>query len=181
MVGGNFRLDALQAAVLNVKLKYLDGWSSKRRQNASHYDKLFANSQIKTPKVDAGNISIYNQYTIAVAAARRIAGVSRPKKKSVLQFIILCRFICRNVLKDFGYKAGDLPVTERCCKEVLSLPVYPELIKRANRIRRRNSACVLLIITCLYYKQTSIIAAFNYRLIKMALVYKQIAYPCFVK
>jgi dTDP-4-amino-4,6-dideoxygalactose transaminase len=126
MVGGNFRLDAIQAAVLNVKLKYLDGWSSKRRQNASHYDKLFANSVIKTPKVDAGNISIYNQYTIAVPQRDQLqAHLTAQKIGSAIYYPVPLHL--QECFKGLGCKEGDLPITERCCKEVLSLPVYPEL------------------------------------------------------
>jgi dTDP-4-amino-4,6-dideoxygalactose transaminase len=126
MVGGNFRLDALQAGVLNVKLQYLDGWSSKRRQNASHYDRLFTNSKIKTPKVDAGNIGIYNQYTIAAPRRDELQKyLSEKKIGSAIYYPVPLHL--QECFKDLGYKEGDLPETERCCKEVLSLPVYPEL------------------------------------------------------
>jgi dTDP-4-amino-4,6-dideoxygalactose transaminase len=126
MVGGNFRLDALQAAVLKVKLKYLDGWSSKRRQNAAHYDRLFANSKIKTPKVDANTISIYNQYTVAVPQRDQLQAYLNEKKiGSAIYYPVPLHL--QECFRNLGYKSGDLPVAERCCDEVLSLPVYPEL------------------------------------------------------
>jgi dTDP-4-amino-4,6-dideoxygalactose transaminase len=126
MVGGNFRLDTLQAAVLNIKLKYLDGWSSSRRQNASHYDSLFAGSVIKTPKVDAGNISIYNQYTIAVPRRDELQAYLNEKKIGNAIYYPVPLHL-QECFKNLGCKTGDLPVTERCCTEVLSLPIYPEL------------------------------------------------------
>ena len=65
--GGNSPCyDSVQAAVLSVKLKYLDQWNRKRQQHAALYDKLFADSLVKPPKVDANNTSIYHQYTITV-------------------------------------------------------------------------------------------------------------------
>jgi dTDP-4-amino-4,6-dideoxygalactose transaminase len=127
MVGGNFRLDALQAAILSVKLKYLDGWSSKRRRNAAHYNRLFAHSSaIKTPKVKTGDISIYNQYTIAVSRRDGLQAYLTEKKiGSAIYYPVPLHL--QECFKNLGYKEGSLPVTERCCKEVLSLPVYPEL------------------------------------------------------
>ncbi|MDO8302639.1 MAG: DegT/DnrJ/EryC1/StrS family aminotransferase [Sedimentisphaerales bacterium] len=127
MVGGNFRLDALQAAVLNIKLKYLDGWSSRRRQNASHYDRLLVGSVVKTPKVENSNISIYNQYTIAVPRRDELQAYLTAKKIGCAIYYPVPLHL-QECFKSLGYKAGDLPVTERCCKEVLSLPIYPELL-----------------------------------------------------
>ena len=126
MVGGNFRLDALQAAVLNIKLKYLDGWSSRRRQNASHYDRLFAGSVVKTPKVEVGNISIYNQYTISVPRRDELQAYLTAKKIGCAIYYPVPLHV-QECFKNLGYKTGDLPITEHCCKEVLSLPIYPEL------------------------------------------------------
>ena len=62
-----FRLAALQAAVLNVKLKYLDSWHEARRRNAARYDQLLAGSAVITPPIHEGNYSIYNQYVVRVA------------------------------------------------------------------------------------------------------------------
>lgn len=69
MIGGMFRLAAIQAAVLDVKLNYLEGWHAARRRNASIYDALLAGSGIVTPRIDQGNWSIYNQYVIRVPEA----------------------------------------------------------------------------------------------------------------
>ena len=126
VIGGNFRLDGIQGAVLDVKLRYLDDWNEKRRRNAALYDGLFTNSPAKPPKVDADNLSIYHQYTVTVPDRDRLqkflsendigSAVFYPKPLHLQE--------CFSAL---GYKQGDLPVTERLCGEVLSLPVYPEL------------------------------------------------------
>lgn len=126
MIGGNFRLDGLQGAVLSVKLPHLEGWSQKRRENAAVYDKLLAGSPVQIPKIDSNNISIYHQYTIVAP------------RRDELQKFLLDNGVSSSVFypkplhlqecfKELGYKQGDLPVAERLCSSVLSLPVYPEL------------------------------------------------------
>mgnify|MGYP001573229473 FL=1 len=126
VIGGNFRLDGIQGAVLNVKLKYLERWNDNRRRHAELYDRLFDGSPIKTPKIDANNVSIYHQYTVTVperdALAKYLAehgigsAVFYPKPLHV-----------QDCFEDLGYREGDMPVAERLCREVLSLPLYPEL------------------------------------------------------
>jgi dTDP-4-amino-4,6-dideoxygalactose transaminase len=126
MIGGNFRLDSIQAAVLNVKLKYLDTWNEKRRQNAAIYDKLFAGSVVKNPKIGSGNVCIYHQYTIAVPQRDEL-------HKFLTEKIIGCAIFypkplhLQKCFSELGYKPGDLPVTEKICDDVLSLPIYAEL------------------------------------------------------
>jgi dTDP-4-amino-4,6-dideoxygalactose transaminase len=127
MIGGNFRLDGIQGAVLSVKLKYLDGWNEKRRQNAAVYDSLFADSPVKAPKIEAKNVSIYHQYTITV-----------PKRDKLQKFLAENNIgsaifypkplHLQDCFSDLGYKPGDFPIAERLCNEVLSLPIYPELV-----------------------------------------------------
>jgi dTDP-4-amino-4,6-dideoxygalactose transaminase len=126
MIGGMFRLAAIQAAVLDVKLKYLHGWHEARRRNAAIYDAIFDGSRVRTPHIDEGNWSVYNQYII------RIPDRDRVKKKladraigtGVYYPISLHQQECFGYL---GYKEGDLPESEKACHEVLALPVYPEL------------------------------------------------------
>jgi dTDP-4-amino-4,6-dideoxygalactose transaminase len=126
IVGGNFRLDAIQAAVLTVKLKNLDKWNEKRRQNAALYDYIFADSPVKKPKIDSNNVSIYHQYTVTV-----------PKRDQLQKFLAENQIgstvfypkplHLQECFRELGYREGDLPVAEKLCSEVLSLPVYPEL------------------------------------------------------
>lgn len=126
LIGGMFRLAAIQAAVLDVKLKYLDGWHEARRRNAAIYDKMLAGSKVVTPKIEEGNWSIYNQYVVRVpnrdAVKQKLA--DRGIGSAVYYPIPLHLQECFGYL---GSKEGDLPETERACREVLALPVYPEL------------------------------------------------------
>jgi dTDP-4-amino-4,6-dideoxygalactose transaminase len=128
-VGVNSRLDALQAAVLRVKLKYLDAWSDARAQNAHRYNTLFAEAgleEVVTPIAHEGMRHIYNQYTIR--APRRTELLAHLKASDVGAEIYypvpLHRQEC---FLDLGYREGDLPESERAAREALSLPIYPEL------------------------------------------------------
>jgi len=127
-IGGNFRLDAIQAAVLSVKLKYLDRWSEQRRQNAALYDGLFAGSVVKTPKIDANNVSIFHQYTIRVPDRNKLRRFLAGNGVSSAVFYPRPLHL-QQCFAYLGYKQGDFPVAERLSAEVLSLPVYPELTK----------------------------------------------------
>jgi dTDP-4-amino-4,6-dideoxygalactose transaminase len=128
-VGYNSRLDALQAAVLSVKLPHLEGWSRARRENARYYDEALAGlDTVVVPAIGDGNESIFNQYTIRVRGGRRDElarylgeiGVG----SSVYYPVPLHLQECFHYL---GYREGDFPESERAAREVLSLPVYPEL------------------------------------------------------
>ena len=125
-VGGMFRIAAVQAAVLSVKLKYLESWHEGRRRNAALYDKLLAGSKVITPKIEAGNWSIYNQYVVRVPNRDQVKKALQDKGvgSAIYYPLSLHQQECFGYL---GYKAGDFPVSERACNEVLALPVYPEL------------------------------------------------------
>src|SRR5687768_10308862 len=126
MVGGMFRLAAIQAAVLNVKLKYLNQWHEGRRRNAAMYDKLLAGSKVVTPKIDAGNHSIYNQYVVRVQERDRVKQELSKRHIATAVYYPLPLHL-QECFKDLGHKEGDFPESERACREVLALPVYPEL------------------------------------------------------
>lgn len=129
VIGGNFRLDSIQAAVLAVKLKYLDSWNEKRRKHAAFYNKMFANSPVKTPKIDANNISTYHQYTVTVPERDRLQKYLAEKKIGSAIFYPKPSHL-QKCFKELGYRKGDLPVAEQLCQEVLSLPIYPELTEK---------------------------------------------------
>jgi dTDP-4-amino-4,6-dideoxygalactose transaminase len=126
-VGYNSRLDALQAAVLAAKLPHLEAWSAARLRNAAAYDSAFADlAGVRTPVVNARNESIYNQYTL------------RADRRDELQQFLKQRGIGNSIYYPLslhlqpcfaylGYREGDFPHSERASREVLSLPVYPEL------------------------------------------------------
>jgi len=126
VIGGNFRLDGIQGTVLNVKLRYLDEWNEKRRRNAALYDSLFADSPVGTPKIGNGNVSIYHQYTITVPERDKLQQYLADNDIGSAVFYPKPLHL-QDCFKELGYKEGDMPVTEKLCNEVLSLPVYPEL------------------------------------------------------
>ena len=126
-VGYNSRLDALQAAVLAAKLPHLEAWSAARRRNASLYDKAFADLDgVRTPVVEQHNESIYNQYTLRAVRRDELQEFLRKRGigNSVYYPLPLHLQPCFAYL---GYEEGDFPESERASKEVVSLPVYPEL------------------------------------------------------
>ena len=126
-VGYNSRLDALQAAVLSAKLPHLAEWSAKRRANAAFYDAAFADlPEVTTPYVDPANESIYNQYTIRVE--RRDELQSHLKNRGIGNAIYYpLPLHLQPCFAYLGYKPGSCPEAERAAREVLSIPIYPEL------------------------------------------------------
>ena len=133
LVGGNFRLDALQAAVLNVKLDHLEDWHAGRRENAAVYDELLADTDISTPRAvyhDRGivNYHIYNQYVVRVA--NRDAVRDRLKNAEIgCEIYYPVPLHMQECFRDLGYGPGDMPESERAANETLALPIYPELTR----------------------------------------------------
>ena len=132
-VGGNFRLDTLQAAGLLVKLRYLEEWSEGRRQNAARYDELFSDvDEVATPLVSDGNISIYNQYVLRVARRDEL-------KEHLIEHGIGCAIYYPLSLHEqdcfaaLGHTRGDFPESERAAAETVAIPVYPELTEEQLR------------------------------------------------
>ncbi|MBA3557614.1 MAG: DegT/DnrJ/EryC1/StrS family aminotransferase [Gemmatimonadaceae bacterium] len=129
-VGYNSRLDTLQAAVLLAKLPHLAGWSAARRLHAARYDEAFADvAEIQTPVVEEASESIFNQYTI------------RTKRRDLLQAHLKSAGIGSKVYYPLslhlqpcfaylGYREGSCPESELASREVLSLPIYPEILPR---------------------------------------------------
>jgi dTDP-4-amino-4,6-dideoxygalactose transaminase len=130
VIGGNFRIDELQAAVLRVKLKYLDAWTEARRRNAAFYDAAFAAAasagKVATPQASAGGRHIFNQYVVRV------------QNRDALKDFLTGRGIGTEIYypvplhlqKCFAYlnhSAGEFPESERAAAETLALPIYPEL------------------------------------------------------
>jgi dTDP-4-amino-4,6-dideoxygalactose transaminase len=132
LLGGMFRLAAIQAAVLSVKLKYLDQWHDARRRNAAVYDRLFADTKVKRPVIDAGNWSIYNQYVIRLPNRDAVKQRLADKGIGTAVYYPLGLHL-QECFRDLGYREGDLPETERACREVLALPIYPELAEEQVR------------------------------------------------
>jgi dTDP-4-amino-4,6-dideoxygalactose transaminase len=129
-IGGNFRIDELQAAVLRVKLRHLDGWTEGRRRNAAFYDAAIGKAglagSVTTPTAVAGYRHIFNQYVI------------RCERRDQLRKFLADRAIGTEIyypvplhlqqcFQYLGYRAGDFPESERAALETLALPIYPEL------------------------------------------------------
>lgn len=126
-VGYNSRLDALQAAVLSAKLPLLASWSAARRKNAAYYDAAFADvDDVRTPTIDPANESIYNQYTLRVARREELQAHLREKQIGSAIYYPLSLHL-QPCFEYLGYKRGAFPESERATREVISLPVYPEL------------------------------------------------------
>ena len=135
LIGGNFRLDALQAALVNVKLNYLDGWTKRRQENARRYETLLAQAGLTASGVveppamaypECGGGHIYNQFVIR---ARR-----RDELKAFLadrgvgtEVYYPVPFHLQECFAYLGHKVGDFPESERAARDTLALPIYPEL------------------------------------------------------
>jgi len=128
-IGMNSRLDSLQAAALNVKMKYLESWHEARRQNAADYDaKLAGVAGVTIPYIEPQCQSIYNQYTIRVAGGKRNALAAGFRERGIgfeIYYPVPCHL--QECYSSLGMKPGSLPHSEACAKDVISLPIYPEL------------------------------------------------------
>ena len=130
-IGGNFRLDPIQAAVLLIKLTYLDQWSEARRRNAAYYDSKFEGTVVQTPKISKDCISIFNQYCIRVP--RRDDLVTYFRKNNIgCEVYYPVPAHLQECFSYLGYKKGDLPESEKAAKEILALPIYPELTNQTK-------------------------------------------------
>jgi dTDP-4-amino-4,6-dideoxygalactose transaminase len=133
-IGGNFRLDALQAAVLRVKLPHLEAWTEARRRNADRYDRLFAErgGGVGVPVRAAGCRHIFNQYVIRVPGrdALRAALEARGIGTEVYYPV---PFHLQECFSPLGHRQGDFPVSEAAAAEALALPIYGELTEAQQR------------------------------------------------
>ncbi len=136
-VGGNFRLDALQAAVLRTKLPHLDGWTAARIANAALYTRLLGpaaegcGDRLHLPRVVTGH-HVFNQYVIRVANRDRVcAELEADGVGTAIYYPVPLHL--QECFASLGYRPGDLPVSERAAGCVLALPVFPELTEAQIR------------------------------------------------
>jgi len=136
--GWNSRLDEIQAAVLRVKLRHLDGWKLARQARAGQYTALLgALPSVVTPVAPEGCEHVYYQYTIRVPGRDRVQKLlSERGIASTVYYPVPLHL--QPLYRALGYKRGDLPAAERAAEEVLSLPIYPELT--AEQIQRVSDA-----------------------------------------
>jgi dTDP-4-amino-4,6-dideoxygalactose transaminase len=135
VIGINSRLDALQATVLSIKLRYLDKWNQQRAVVAQQYQEMLGGiAEVALPQAGEGGESVWNQYTIRILGAAD-RGERRDKVRAKLQESGVISMIyyplplhLQQVYQDLGYQAGDFLVTEEISHQVLSLPMFPELL-----------------------------------------------------
>jgi len=132
-VGGNFRLDEIQAAVLAVKLPRLDAWSDARQRNAAIYDAAFAATSLvgkvtTPPRPGAGARHIYNQYVVRVPRRDELRSFLADNQIGTEVYYPVPLHV-QECFRYLGYKPGDFPESERAALETLALPIYPELVE----------------------------------------------------
>ncbi|HEY3784822.1 MAG TPA: DegT/DnrJ/EryC1/StrS family aminotransferase [Steroidobacteraceae bacterium] len=131
VIGGNFRLDELQAAVLNIKLQYLDQWTADRQRNASFYDRALARADLgravqTPPAADEGARHIYNQYVIRVRDRDLLRQhLTANAVGSEIYYPVPLHL--QKCFAYLGHRPGDFPQSEHAAEETLALPIYPEL------------------------------------------------------
>jgi len=148
IIGGNFRLDALQAAILNVKFSHLDEWSQKRRENAAYYEATLAvtdavkSGLMKLPEAvykNGGdkNYHIYNQYTITSESRDHLRAYLKEHGIGTEIYYPVPLHL-QECFASSGHKKGDLPVSEMCSEKALSIPIYPELLEEKIKFISRT-------------------------------------------
>lgn len=130
MVGGNFRIDALQAAVISVKLKYLDKWTAGRQKNAQDYISLInekgLSAKVQTQKIRAGYRHIYNQFILQVSDRDQL--IQHLKSNNVgCEIYYPVALHNQECFTYLGYHNGDFPISEQAAKSTIAIPIYPEL------------------------------------------------------
>ena len=139
-IGINSRIDAVQAVILTIKLRYLDYWNGQRQKAAQYYQELLQSvSLLKLPSAIAGGDSVWNQYTICITdgrSAKKDSDSIQKTKRDLVKEILQEQGIIspiyypiplhlQPVYQDLGYQKGQLPKVERAAREVLSLPMFP--------------------------------------------------------
>lgn len=143
IMGWNARLDALQAAFLRVKLPHLEKWTQMRQQAAQRYDRLIAEQGLdyflERPTVRPDQRHVFNQYVVRVAEGQRDALVGHLKADKIgCEIYYPIPLHLQECLAHLKHRAGEFPVSERACREVLALPMFPE-ITEAQQMRALES------------------------------------------
>lgn len=126
LIGYNTRLDAIQAAILSVKLRHIDNWNAKRREISKIYDEKLKDTGLVTPFISEENEAVYHMYILQ--SENREAMLNKLKEKGVATGVYYpVPLHLQKVYKDLGYKEGDMPVSEYLSHRTFAIPVYPEL------------------------------------------------------
>ncbi|MCK4342772.1 MAG: DegT/DnrJ/EryC1/StrS family aminotransferase [Phycisphaerae bacterium] len=136
-VGGNFRIDAIQAAILTLKLKHLEEWTERRRARATRYTELITAAGLVPehvrPPQEINGRHVYHQYVLRVQRRDELATFLKDRRIGAGVYYPLPLHLQR-CFADLGYKAGDFPHAERAAAEVLALPIYPELTNQQQQV-----------------------------------------------
>jgi dTDP-4-amino-4,6-dideoxygalactose transaminase len=135
IVGGNFRLDALQAAIVRAKLPFLDRWTAERQRNAKVYDELFSEAELLTWREGSSHFSlprvvtnrhIFNQYVIRVPRREQLRAALQQRGIGTEVYYPVPMHL-QECFAYLGVRVGEFPESERAAEETLALPIYPEL------------------------------------------------------
>jgi dTDP-4-amino-4,6-dideoxygalactose transaminase len=131
LIGGNFRIDALQAAVVTIKLRHLDGWTAARQANAERYRRLFAATGLEAAgkvvlPVAKANRHIYNQFIVRSERRDDLLAHLRGREVGTEVYYPVPLHL-QECFRSLGHREGDFPESERAAKETLALPIYPDL------------------------------------------------------
>jgi len=128
IVGYNARLDEIQAAILRIKLRHLEGWNARRLAIAKHYDEVLADTPLIRPEIPAGGRHVFHCYVVRVPGGKRDAfrdALAADGIGTGIHYPVPIHL--QEAMQFLGYRKGDFPVTERVATEVVSLPMYAEL------------------------------------------------------
>ena len=128
-IGINGRLDAIQAAILSVKLKYLNGWSERRRLGASYYSEHLKGLPIRLPKIESHNTHIFHQYVIATSQRDELIKYLKQQGIGTAIYYPVPLHL-QKCFEYLGYKEGDLLESEKASRETLALPIFPEITQK---------------------------------------------------
>ena len=151
-IGINSRIDAVQAVILTVKLRYLDHWNEQRQRAAAYYQELLQSiSSLKLPQALSGGVSVWNQYTVCISDQQSTPTGKRQLVKDKLQEKGIISMIyypiplhLQPVYQDLGYQKGQLPIGEQAAREVLSLPIFPGISEaEQERVAYALKDCLL--------------------------------------
>lgn len=128
IVGYNARLDEIQAAILRIKLRHLEGWNARRLAIAQHYDEVLVDTPLIRPEIPAGGRHVFHCYVVRVPGGKRDAfrdALAADGIGTGIHYPVPIHL--QEAMQFLGYRKGDFPVTERVATEVVSLPMYAEL------------------------------------------------------
>jgi dTDP-4-amino-4,6-dideoxygalactose transaminase len=135
LLGVNSRLDSIQAAILDVKLKYLEEYNTARQKAADFYTKMFENHpKIETPAISSFSTHVFHQYTLKLKNADRAKVIEKMKAAEIPVMVYYpIPLHLQKAFENLGYKKGDFPVAEKLSECVISLPIHTELTEEQQK------------------------------------------------